>query len=317
MPQLDIMSFTTQIFWAILAVFFVYAILVKRILPDILLIFRIRSKLLNRFQRKVFTLKNSTNSFNNKFDPASKLLEVALTKTSSVKDIDTLTTSLISSHVNQSNVDIIPFITSLDVEEEEIKVLPFLVFLAPTDEFILTISFFLFFIGFYYFFSPIITNLLFINQTKELTSLFARFADLRKQNLQLALTNAQTKEFLVSKSFTALNTYNALYTSFVLAVANKAKELHFNETLSQFINAHDILDTSKVQLQRLGFPDTIFLDEDEDGNYSKLRLISFFIKHVNLLEDDFDDMDEAFNLEELLMDFDNIDFDDEEDEETV
>lgn len=309
MPQLDIMSFTTQIFWALVAVIAVYAIIVRFILPDVLLIFRIRAKLLNRFQRNLFTFKQTSSISSNKFSVVSKQLEENFGKTVSLEATESQIASLILSQVKPTRLDLLSFVHSLDSMTEQEKVAPFLVFLAPTDEFILTISFLLFFLVFYYLAAPTIVNLLFVNQTKELTNNFARFAELRRQNLQQSVINYQTKQFLAIKGFTALNTYNALYTSLVLALTNQYKDTRFNELLSSLTATQGVSDFSKARLQRLCLSEESFSD---DNFYSKIRLFLFLSKHINILEEELDVLEEVFNLEELALDLDESDFDEEE-----
>lgn len=77
MPQLDLMSFSTQIFWVIVCLSILYCCLLKYILPEILFTQRVRETLLQYLEEEdEFLEKAPTYNLNN-YNQALKQIEVS------------------------------------------------------------------------------------------------------------------------------------------------------------------------------------------------------------------------------------------------
>jgi hypothetical protein len=184
LPQLDIFSYPTQIFWVLLSLSVLYIILTKYVLPDLLYILRmrtLRSSTLIKFYRsdKMYRFRNVPK----KLSSLNGLEESLQASTSLNNETSRLAIGL-RNRFNQQRSGFLALVKSStpvsDLQspfKDSHLLSPFLVFFAPTDEFILTLSFFFFFILFYYFVSPSIVSLMIAPQINELSSYFTKAVD--------------------------------------------------------------------------------------------------------------------------------------------
>jgi hypothetical protein len=187
MPQLDIMSFPTQIFWAIVFLSAIYLVLIKMVLPDLLLHFRIRSRLLKDLERAIVNYENSHTTKLKRLDEHFARINASISKNTDLSFVGPNTKALTSFDKYMKKQDLLAFIDCLEKDARKQVFLPFLTLIAPTDEFILLLSFTFFFIIFYSFSSEKLIGHNLDTQIKELTLKFDKLALLRENNIQLAI----------------------------------------------------------------------------------------------------------------------------------
>jgi hypothetical protein len=187
MPQLDIMSFPTQIFWAIVFLSAIYLVLIKMVLPDLLLHFRIRSRLLKDLERAIVNYENSHTSKLKRLDEHFARINASISKNTDINFVNSNTKALTSFDKYMKKQDLLAFIECLEKDARKQAFLPFVTLIAPTDEFILLLSFTFFFIIFYSVSSEKLIGHNLDAQIKELTLKFDKLALLRETNIQLAI----------------------------------------------------------------------------------------------------------------------------------
>jgi len=306
LPQLDIFSYPTQIFWVLLSLSILYIILTKYVLPDLLYVLRMRSfrtTTLIKFRRsdKMLRFRNVPQRLK-----ALSFLEEAFQTTTSLNKETVRLHAGLSQHFNQQRLGFISLIKSVDPVTSDSNVnqdvsnslygfAPFLVFFAPTDEFILSISFLFFFVLFYYFVSPSIVNLMIAPQINELSTYFTKAVDLRKQNLLLKQVKFRNKKSVHAKLFRLLLLYNTLYTSLVLATKENLKLADINEVLSLNKSSGLAFSSNEAQLSFLFQHDNQVDLSFDLLDYNNLRLVYFVCEHINDIQDPFTILDELLN----------------------
>jgi len=94
MPQLDIYSFSSQLFWCLITFSTVYIVLLRKVLPNIAKILKIRNRLINNYSDILTSLKKEKqeNSINNMY--SNIIVDYKNMLNSTVKSYDSHTETL-------------------------------------------------------------------------------------------------------------------------------------------------------------------------------------------------------------------------------
>jgi len=187
MPQLDIMSFSTQIFWVLVGLSCVYSLLFRFVLPDILLNNKIRAALLVKLEQ---TMEKSIEITNSKVGAHASNLnkQLGIIKNLHFAGKANVETVLLETYLTKLNKQELLSLCKVKANKLSGKFFnPFLVLFVPSDEFILLVSFSVFFVIFYNFFVSDLINESLDLEINTLENKFASLVSLRQNNLLLAI----------------------------------------------------------------------------------------------------------------------------------
>jgi len=191
MPQLDIFSYPTQIFWLIFCLVAVYFGLIKFVLPELMYILRLRVLLLISLDKKNKVQSSITNDFQVKIQNQFEQ--------STFPKIDAVLTSIVDDTFTKKATKFkLDFLVKLGKENlmALLKANKYGIFfttvIAPIDDFILLLSFLSFFLFLYFYYARILLN----------DQLDTRINDIRQRILDLnnkQVINVQLKADLIEE----------------------------------------------------------------------------------------------------------------------
>jgi len=114
MPQLDNATYLSQIFWCFITFTSLYFILLKKVLPHIAKILKLRKKLINNYKELFGNLNNINNNY--VIYKSNDLIEILSINTNKIIELNNEYNSIISDSYVQNyvkNYTVLPIITKL------------------------------------------------------------------------------------------------------------------------------------------------------------------------------------------------------------